>query len=132
MRAPHLSPPRSRRRATLRALKAGGKVLLGFNAEKSNRIIDMAECHILRPELFALVEPLRGLLGLMLGFLLAQLGLVLLPEPHCCHMLEPTVQQDHLHDKRGNHLTPEEVRRVTAELFQALQQKMGLPLGGKE
>ncbi|GAA4009445.1 class I SAM-dependent RNA methyltransferase [Sphingomonas humi] len=67
LRAPHLSPPRSRRRATLRALKAGGKVVLGFNAEKSNRIIDMAECHILRPELFALVAPLRELLSLLLA-----------------------------------------------------------------
>lgn len=67
IRRPHLSPPRSRRRATLRALKAGGKVVLGFNAEKSNKIIDMEECHILRPELFALVEPLRSLLGLMLA-----------------------------------------------------------------
>jgi 23S rRNA (uracil1939-C5)-methyltransferase len=67
VRTPHLSPPRSRRRATLRALRAGGKVVIGFNAEKSNRIIDMAECHILRPELFALVEPLRRLLPLLLA-----------------------------------------------------------------
>lgn len=63
IREPHLSPPRSRRRATLRALKAGGRVLLGFNAEKSYRIVDMLECHILRRELFALVAPLRTLLG---------------------------------------------------------------------
>jgi 23S rRNA (uracil1939-C5)-methyltransferase len=67
IRSPHLSPPRSRRRATLRAMKAGGRVVIGFNAEKSNRIIDMAECHILRPELFALIAPLRRLLGLLLG-----------------------------------------------------------------
>ncbi|NJC06344.1 23S rRNA (uracil1939-C5)-methyltransferase [Sphingomonas kaistensis] len=67
VRAPHLSPPRTRRRATLRAMKAGGRVLLGFNAEKSNRIIDLAECHILRPELFALLDPLRRLLGLLLA-----------------------------------------------------------------
>jgi 23S rRNA (uracil1939-C5)-methyltransferase len=56
--APQLSPPRSRRRATLKA--AGG--LVGFNAEASHRIVDMRECHILRPELFALVAPLRRLL----------------------------------------------------------------------
>src|SRR5207248_1637482 len=31
IREPHLSPPRSRRRATLRALRAGGGVALGFN-----------------------------------------------------------------------------------------------------
>jgi 23S rRNA (uracil1939-C5)-methyltransferase len=66
IRDPHLSPPNSRRRATLRALKAGGRVLIGFNAERSNRIVDMRECHVLRPELFALVEPLRQLLGTLL------------------------------------------------------------------
>jgi 23S rRNA (uracil1939-C5)-methyltransferase len=66
IRDPHLSPPNSRRRATLKALKAGGRVLVGFNSEKSHRIVDMRECHILRPELFALVQPLRELLGLLL------------------------------------------------------------------
>jgi len=60
--APHLSPPNSRRRATLKLLKTAGGVLAGFNAEKSHRIVDMHECHILRPELFALVQPLRVLL----------------------------------------------------------------------
>jgi 23S rRNA (uracil1939-C5)-methyltransferase len=58
IRPPHLSPPRSRRRATLKA--AGGAI--GFNAAASHRIVDMRECHILRPELFALVAPLRRLL----------------------------------------------------------------------
>lgn len=57
IRQPHLSPPRSRRRAALKA--AGG--LVGFNAEASHRIVDMRECHVLRPELFALVAPLRRL-----------------------------------------------------------------------
>jgi 23S rRNA (uracil1939-C5)-methyltransferase len=63
VRDPHLSPPCSRRRATLRALKVGKSAVLGFNAGKSHRIVDMRECHILRPELFALVGPLRELLG---------------------------------------------------------------------
>ena len=63
IRTPHLSPPRSRRRATLKALKVGQSALLGFNAEMSHQIVDMTECHILRPELFALVEPLRHLLA---------------------------------------------------------------------
>jgi 23S rRNA (uracil1939-C5)-methyltransferase len=57
--APHISPPNSRRRASLRAERGG---TLGFNAEASHRIVDMRECHILRPELFALVAPLRALL----------------------------------------------------------------------
>ncbi len=63
IRDPHLSPPCSRRRATLRTLKVGRGAMLGFNAEKSHRVVDMRECHILRPELFALIEPLRRLLG---------------------------------------------------------------------
>jgi 23S rRNA (uracil1939-C5)-methyltransferase len=66
IRGPHLSPPCSRRRATLKALKVGQGAVVGFNAEKSHRIVDMHECHILRPELFALVEPLRQLFGALL------------------------------------------------------------------
>ena len=63
IRAAHLSPPNSRRRATLRAISAGKQVVIGFNAARSKRIVDMRECHILRPELFALIEPLRDLLS---------------------------------------------------------------------
>ncbi|MEO7365048.1 MAG: class I SAM-dependent RNA methyltransferase [Sphingomicrobium sp.] len=66
IREPHLSPPRSRRRASLRSLKLGQRAVIGFNAARSHQIIDMLECHILRPELFALVAPLRGLLGALL------------------------------------------------------------------
>jgi len=58
LRAPHLSPPRTRRRATLHHDKGR----LGFSAEKSHAIVDLAECHILHPALFALVAPLRALL----------------------------------------------------------------------
>jgi len=64
---PHISPPRSRRRASVRAERRASQVLIGFNAEASHRIIDMRECHILRPELFALVDPLRRLLVSLLG-----------------------------------------------------------------
>jgi 23S rRNA (uracil1939-C5)-methyltransferase len=67
IREPHLSPPRTRRRATLRALKLGQGAVLGLNAAKSHRIVDMRECHILRRELFALVEPLRSLLARLLA-----------------------------------------------------------------
>ncbi len=66
LRPVHLSPPNSRRRASLRAERLGRNVRIGFNAEASHRIVDMRECHILRPELFALVAPLRGLLGNLL------------------------------------------------------------------
>ena len=66
LREPHLSPPRTRRRATLRAERIGRRVVLGFNEGASHRVVDMRECHVLRPELFALVDPLRRLLGPLL------------------------------------------------------------------
>ena len=58
LRAPLVSPPDTRRRATLHADKG----LLGFTAAQSHAIVDLRECHILTPELFALVAPLRSLL----------------------------------------------------------------------
>jgi 23S rRNA (uracil1939-C5)-methyltransferase len=67
LRGAHLSPPRSRRRASLRAERVGKRVAIGFNEAASRRIVDMAECHILHPQLFALVAPLRALLGPMLA-----------------------------------------------------------------
>lgn len=57
--APHISPPKSRRRATLRALNTAQGVLIGFNAAKSHRIVDMQENFTLRPELLGLLSPLR-------------------------------------------------------------------------
>ncbi|HEX2804077.1 MAG TPA: class I SAM-dependent RNA methyltransferase, partial [Sphingomicrobium sp.] len=66
IRRPHLLPPCSRRRATVKVLKLGQGAVVGFNAEKSHRIVDMHECHILRPELFALVQPLRQLFAALL------------------------------------------------------------------
>ena len=59
----HLSPPNSRRRATLHAVNGGGRPLIGFRAGQSHRVVDMRECHVLAPELFALVEPLRWMLA---------------------------------------------------------------------
>lgn len=57
-----LSPPRTRRRATLHAEGKGGQVRIGFAEARSHAIVDLAECHVLAADLFALVAPLRGLL----------------------------------------------------------------------
>lgn len=86
--APHLSPPCSRRRASLKA--AGG--LVGFNAGASHRIVDMRDCYVLRPELFALVAPLRRLLGGRAGvaMTLADQGVDLLLEGVSVEGLEAT------------------------------------------
>jgi 23S rRNA (uracil1939-C5)-methyltransferase len=65
--APHLSPPRIRRRASMRAERRGKHVVLGFNQGGSNSIIDLTECHVLLPELFALLPRLRRLLAGLLN-----------------------------------------------------------------
>lgn len=62
IRPPMLSPPRTRRRATLHAEAKGGRVSIGFTEQSSHTLVDVLECHILAPELFAVVAPLRKLL----------------------------------------------------------------------
>jgi len=66
IRPPLLSPPRTRRRATLHAERRGRQVLLGFTGQGSHTLIDLNECHVLDPALFALLAPLRGLLAALL------------------------------------------------------------------
>jgi 23S rRNA (uracil1939-C5)-methyltransferase len=97
--APHLSPPRSRRRTSLKV--AGG--LLGFNAEASHRIVDMRECHVLRPELFGLVGPLRRLLQSRAGvtMTLADQGVDLLLEGVTVEGLEATEAMIAFADDQG-------------------------------
>jgi len=59
---PHLSPPGSRRRASLRAESSQGRVVIGFREAASHRLVELAECPVLRPELTAVIGPLRKLL----------------------------------------------------------------------
>jgi 23S rRNA (uracil1939-C5)-methyltransferase len=63
IRAPIISPPKTRRRASLHAEAKGGRIRLGFAEAGSHAIVDIQECHILAPELFALVATLRRLLA---------------------------------------------------------------------
>lgn len=58
------APAHYRRRARLGVkLDAGGNVLLGFRAQGSHHLIDIAQCHVLVPELSALLAPLKALLS---------------------------------------------------------------------
>ena len=59
---PHLSPPGSRRRAALRAESSQGRVVIGYREAKSHRVVELAECPVLAPELVAILAPLRKLL----------------------------------------------------------------------
>jgi len=73
----HLSPPGSRRRASLHAIRGGGRILIGFREGGSHRIVDMAECPVLAPELLALVGPLRDVLARQQGRFACEIELAL-------------------------------------------------------
>lgn len=62
VRAVALSPPRSRRRASLKALKRGGRLQLGFHSEGTHALVDVADCPLLAADLMSLLGPLRALL----------------------------------------------------------------------
>lgn len=62
----HISPPRTRRRAALRAMKLGKRVTIGFAEGGSHTLIDLSMCEIMDPRLFALIEPLRDLLSTLI------------------------------------------------------------------
>jgi len=85
---PHLSPPRTRRRATLHA-SAG---LVGFRAAGSHSIVDMRECHVLAPELFATVAPLRRMLSSRKGRSAADITLTLTDRGVDCAIKGITVE----------------------------------------
>jgi 23S rRNA (uracil1939-C5)-methyltransferase len=57
------SPPGSRRRVTLTALRTDAAVVLGFNERASHRLVDIAECPVTAPAIVALFGPLRALLA---------------------------------------------------------------------
>ncbi|NNU16384.1 class I SAM-dependent RNA methyltransferase [Parvularcula sp. ZS-1/3] len=55
--ATHRSPPRSRRRAKIAVRPEAA----GFYRKAARTIVPLTECHVLRPELFAMLGPLREL-----------------------------------------------------------------------
>lgn len=59
----HLSPPASRRRAGLHALRTARGAVIGFREGGSHRIVDMKACPVLREELSALVPALRSFIA---------------------------------------------------------------------
>ena len=57
----------SRRRAVLTALRAGNKLLLGYNERVSNRLVDLDHCPVLVPALAERLSPMRALLALFVA-----------------------------------------------------------------
>jgi 23S rRNA (uracil1939-C5)-methyltransferase len=59
--------PRTRRRAVLKIAKRNGEVAIGFHVRESHTIVDMRECLVLTPALFALVRELRPMMDALLN-----------------------------------------------------------------
>ena len=58
--------PEARRRADFVLRMIGRKLVAGFHERGSNRIVEITECPVLRPAIFALMQPLRQLFDGML------------------------------------------------------------------
>ena len=56
-------PSGTRRRARLAYLRTARGVVLGFNARRDKRIVDIEDCAVLHPDLRALLSPLRRLIA---------------------------------------------------------------------
>ncbi|MBD3728562.1 MAG: class I SAM-dependent RNA methyltransferase [Sphingomonadales bacterium] len=92
MPAAHLSPPRSRRRASLFAINGGGRPLVGFREGGSHKVVDLQQCEILAPELFALVAPLRRMLARRKGRYGIEIDLTLADQGIDCALKHFTVE----------------------------------------
>ena len=74
---PHLSPPASRRRASLHAASTGGRIALGYREGRSHKLVDLAECPVLVPALADLIAPLRRMLARQGGRLAVEIELAI-------------------------------------------------------
>lgn len=57
--APIISKEKSRRRTSFRVIRMGKTVHIGFNTGQSHRVVDIKQCEVLHPDIFALFAPLR-------------------------------------------------------------------------
>jgi 23S rRNA (uracil1939-C5)-methyltransferase len=62
-----IMPLRSRRRADLGVARQGAILALGLHQRGGGPVVDMRECVLLEPAIFALLTPLRGLLRSLEG-----------------------------------------------------------------
>lgn len=82
----HLSPPHSRRRATLHAGRVNGALAIGFRQEGSHALVGVSECPVLHPRLFALVAPLKAMLARLDGRLAIDIELTLADQGVDCSL----------------------------------------------
>jgi 23S rRNA (uracil1939-C5)-methyltransferase len=57
------TPPGARRRMDLALRRRAATVAVGFHRARSDEIVDLADCPVLHPSLFALIAPLRAMLA---------------------------------------------------------------------
>nr|WP_254368086.1 class I SAM-dependent RNA methyltransferase [Paracoccus sp. Z118] len=62
--AVHSSPSRSRRRAVLSGRRTKKGALVGFHAKASDVVVDVTDCHVIRPAINAALPDLRRLVAL--------------------------------------------------------------------
>lgn len=63
----HLSPPHTRRRASLRGVNGGKHPIIGYREAGSHRLVDVQECPVLAPALFQVIGALRSWLAARKG-----------------------------------------------------------------
>ncbi len=56
---PHLSPPGARRRVSVKLSHTENGLALGFNAERSHAVIDLAQCPVMHPMLWDSLQRLK-------------------------------------------------------------------------
>ena len=54
------SPPRTRRRATFSGRRTKKDALVGFHVRGSDTIVEITDCHLLHPDLLAVIPALRA------------------------------------------------------------------------
>ena len=59
----HLSPPQSRRRATMHGMRTQKGAVIGFREAGAHTIVNLRQCEVLEPDLAAQVSPLRQLIA---------------------------------------------------------------------
>jgi 23S rRNA (uracil1939-C5)-methyltransferase len=65
---PARTGPNERRRMDLAVRRADGKVVLGLHRLRSTEVVDLGVCHVLHPDLVALIAPMRALLSRVRAF----------------------------------------------------------------
>ena len=62
-----MTQPGRRRRADFTAFRRRRDIRIGFNERGTHRVVDLTECRVILPEIYALLAPLRALLRTLLA-----------------------------------------------------------------